>query len=542
MQLIIVDDEPHWVDNLSMHKPWHTLGIDLVHKAYSAQEALRIIETYPIDIVISDILMPEMTGIELIEHIRLRDRRIKFIILSGHSDFEYAKKALHHQAVDYLLKPPMDNELFDAVRTAIEQLNVEWESVSSLERTQYTIRENLPLLRGQLLLDALHGHWISKDEWNRKLMTYGLPFHDGDCALMLVRMEGEFEPYKQNGQQLLEYAIINMAQEIMGEFMEVWGVREEHGYLVFALQMKREHADIGQEALLEKLALQLQYKVKQFLKGSLSIVTTESFPLSEQLSDQYRQAIAYFLQIVGDEKEFIIKVGDKKHHDANGSLDELYMPPLLMNLLEAGRWEAAEEKLIAVCAELDMKWHDSLEHCMEAGYVIASSYTNLAHRNGYTLAKLLGPNMEQMLSGEAFSSISKLRKWAISALTKLREGTSNEVKDIRSQYVKKIQAYAEDNLHRDVSLRTLADHVNLHPTHLSKIYKIETGEGISEYVYRLRMERACHMLKTTEKKVYEISLDIGYLDPAYFIKVFKRQFGITPQEYREGNEHHNRVI
>ena len=70
MQMIIVDDEAHWVDNLSMHKPWHTLGIEQVHKAYSAHEALQIIETHPIDIVISDILMPEMTGIELIEKIR----------------------------------------------------------------------------------------------------------------------------------------------------------------------------------------------------------------------------------------------------------------------------------------------------------------------------------------------------------------------------------------------------------------------------------------------------------------------------------------
>ena len=111
MQMIIVDDEAHWVDNLSMNKPWHTLGIEQVHKAYSAQEALRILETHPIDIVLSDVLMPEMTGIELIGKIRERDKQIKCIVLSGHSDFEYTKEALRHQAVDYLLKPPTDAEL-----------------------------------------------------------------------------------------------------------------------------------------------------------------------------------------------------------------------------------------------------------------------------------------------------------------------------------------------------------------------------------------------------------------------------------------------
>ncbi|OBZ13153.1 response regulator [Bacillus sp. FJAT-26390] len=535
MQMIIVDDEAHWVDNLSMHKPWHKLGIEQVHKAYSGREALQILETHPIDIVISDIIMPEMTGIELIERIRLRDKKIKCIILSGHSDFEFTKEALRNQAVDYLLKPPTDTELFGAVKTAIDQLTAEWESISSFERTENTLRENLPLLRGQLLLDALHGQRMSIEEWNRKLVSYGLPFSCGDSALLLVRMEEEFEQYKNNGQQLMEYAIVNMAEEIIGEFAEVWGVKEEHGYLAFLIQLKAGHSEVGKETILEKLAIQLQYKVKQFLKGSLSIVMTEWFKLPEQLSERYRQASAYFMQIVGDEREFVMRVGELEQNDSQGALDAIYQPPTLINLLEAGRWDAAEEKLSAVFTELDERWSESLEHCMEAGFLIASSFTHLAHRNGRTLTKLLGEEIQPLQSGEAFSSINKLRKWSIGVLGKLKEGTSNEIKDFRSLYVMKTQQFVEKNLHLDVSLRTLADHVNLHPTHLSKIYKIETGEGISNYVASLRMDRACHLLRATEKKVYEISMEVGYLDPAYFIKVFKRQFGVTPQDYRDGN-------
>ncbi|MEV5027093.1 response regulator [Paenibacillus sp. LPE1-1-1.1] len=535
MQLIIVDDEAHWVDNLSMHKPWHTLGIEQVHKAYSAQEALQIIATQPIDIIISDILMPEMTGIELIEQVRASDKRIKCIILSGHSDFDYAKEAVRHQAVEYLLKPPTDQELFGAVKTAIDQLKAEWESISSHERTEYTLRENLPLLRGQLLLDALRGTRYPADEWSRKLENYHLPIRFGDCALLLVRLEEEFGQYRNNGQQLMEYAIINIAEEIFGEFTEVWGVREEHGYLAFLLQFKGDDPAVKKEMLLEKLAVQLQAKVKQFLKGSLSIVITETFRFPEQLADVYRKAAASFRQIVGDEREFVMRVSDLEQTVSEGALDAIHSPPSLNNLLEAGRWDAVEEKLQQVFAELDLKWSDSWEHCMEAGFLIASAFTHYAHRNGFSLAKLLGEDMEFLQSGEAFTSISKLRHWSITGLGKLKAGTANEVNDIRSHYVKKVQAFTEKNLHLDVSLRALADHVNLHTTHLSKIYKIETGEGISDYVSRLRMERACHLLKTTDKKVYEISAEIGYLEPAYFIKVFKRQFGVTPQDYRIGS-------
>lgn len=533
MQMIIVDDEAHWVDNLSMTKPWHTLGIEQVHRAYSAHEALQLIDTHPIDIVISDIQMPEMTGIELIERIRIRDKKIKCILLSGYSEFDYAKKAIQYEAVDYLLKPPTDNELMDAVQKAIDQLNHEWELVSSLSRTQFTLRENLPHLRGRLLLEALQGHRFSSSEWERKLTNYDLPFHAGDAALMLVRLDEEFGHYDSHDQTLIEYAIINMAEEIMGEFMHVWGVKEEHGYVVFLLQLKERNDDIGKETILEKLSIQLQSKVKQFLKGSLSIVMTEWFTFPDQLYDRFRQASAYFRQIVGDEREFVMRVSDVETPSAQGPLDVLYTPPTFIHLLESGQWDAAEEKILAVCGELDEKWSESWEHCMEAGFLITASFTNLAHRNKLTLTSLMGSDIEYLQSGEAFSTIGKLRKWSLGVLAKLKEGTSNEIKDIRSEYVKKVQEFTDKNLHLDVSLRVLADHVNLHPTHLSKIYKIETGEGISEYISRLRMDRACHKLVTTTKKVYEISMEIGYMDPAYFIKVFKRQFGVTPQEYRD---------
>lgn len=88
----------------------------------------------------------------------------------------------------------------------------------------------------------------------------------------------------------------------------------------------------------------------------------------------------------------------------------------------------------------------------------------------------------------------------MNALEKLREGTAHDARNARSQYVQKIKDYVDKHLHLDVSLRALADHVNLHPTHLSKIYKLETGEGISDYVSSVRMERACHMLKATDKR------------------------------------------
>jgi two-component system response regulator YesN len=96
-----------------------------------------------------------------------------------------------------------------------------------------------------------------------------------------------------------------------------------------------------------------------------------------------------------------------------------------------------------------------------------------------------------------------------------------------------VQRYIELNLAEDVSLKTLGEHVYLHPAYLSKVYKMETGEGINQYVQRLRMEKAALMLKQTASRVYEIGKLIGLPNTTYFIKQFRKDYGMTPQEYRD---------
>src|SRR5690606_24992553 len=110
-RILIVDDEPSVVDAISQTMPWQELDVEEVFTAYSAREALRIIEHQFIDIVLTDIRMPGMDGIELIHTIRSYSNRVQFILLTGYAEFEYAQQALRMQAADYLLKPVRDEAL-----------------------------------------------------------------------------------------------------------------------------------------------------------------------------------------------------------------------------------------------------------------------------------------------------------------------------------------------------------------------------------------------------------------------------------------------
>ncbi|TLS53813.1 helix-turn-helix domain-containing protein [Paenibacillus antri] len=142
---------------------------------------------------------------------------------------------------------------------------------------------------------------------------------------------------------------------------------------------------------------------------------------------------------------------------------------------------------------------------------------------------------EMLLDANQFQTIRQLEDWSYRVYGRLKQEMDKEAGNTRATIVDQVHRYIELHMEEDVSVQTLADHVYLNPSYLSRVYKSETGESISDYLYRFRMEKAAYMLKNTQERIYEITARLGYQNPQYFIKVFKRYFGITPQEYRDKN-------
>ncbi len=530
--LLVVDDEDHWVNYLGDHIDWRSVGIETVYKAHSAEEALEQLNLYPIDIVLTDIWMPDMNGLELMRRIREERDKVKCLVLTGHDEFAYAQEALQHQAVDYILKPPKEEELLASVDKAVGQLGKEWERVVSEERALSALRQNLPALRSNLLLDLLTGYRMSQQQWSEKSDRYQLPIPYGQSyALLLVRPEGKFLQYDHNDQSLMEYAIKNIGEEIFAGHYQLWHTKDQHGYFVFYLPYASPSLE-EDEKMIQRLAAKFQYKVRQHLKGTISILFSQRGTFPRDLPVNYENAIYAFRQKVGSDREFLMSV-EQVRTSPDGSVEALYAPPSMIQLMEAARWEAAQEKIASIVTQLAKKWPDSQEHLMEAGFTLAGAFCYIAHKNGKYMSSFPGQPYRMMMDYSAFQTISGLNEWAGSCLHALKEASHSEAKQSRMSIVITAQEYIEANLGGDVSLQAIADRVFVHPTHLSKLYKQETGEGLSEFILRLRMEKACYLLKNSDDKVYEIGVRIGFPNAAYFIKVFKKEIGLTPQEYRD---------
>lgn len=244
---------------------------------------------------------------------------------------------------------------------------------------------------------------------------------------------------------------------------------------------------------------------------------------------------------IGNQSELLVYVADEIEQLGVQSLQKLYEPPHIIHLLESGNWEVTHEKLTSILNELSIKWADSQEHLIEVFFSVYASFSSFAHKNGRELADMIGPGLSEVSGLPACRSIATLEQWIFNSFRQLQQGMENETRNDREGAVRKIQLFVQKHLVEDVSLQAIADHMYMHPVHVSRVYKLETGENLSDYVLRLKMELAASLLANGALKNYEIGLKLGYQNPNYFIKVFKKYYFVTPQEFRLRLEEENRV-
>ncbi|MEK5060543.1 DNA-binding response regulator [Paenibacillus sp. FSL H7-0326] len=547
-QLLIVDDERMVADSLAETLPWVDLNIHHVYTAYSSKEALQILATSPIEVVLTDIRMPGLSGLELIERIRELNQKTKCIIHSGHADFEYAKQAMAFQVSEYLLKPASDEEILEAVNRMLEAYRQETEALYSVESMASAIREQLPVLRSQFLDSLLAGKRWNSYELEGKLNLLRLAFQQDDSiSILVVRLEEGFPTSDSQSLTLFEYAVNNIAEETFGEHFDLLSGRDQYNYLVLVAKLKQkkaaEFSELGvnsnaSSTLFEQTALQLQENVKAYLKRNISLVMSSWGQFPNDVSPLYQESITIMRRNIGNDRDIFIRMSDKGFTKPYKSLRSLYETPTLNQIMDMGQREAALAKIESITRELEEHWSGSQEHMQEVFLHLGASFTYTAHQNGKPLEDLIGIDYEPFYSRQPFLSIRQLKDWALRVTSKIFDDLNKENLNAKSNTILLIQQFINDRLSEDVSLQAISDHIGMHPAYLSMLFKSQTGENLSEYIIRLKMEKAAMLLKHTNERIYQICASLGYQNPPYLIKLFKKYYGVTPQEYRDGLNGH----
>lgn len=535
-QILLVDDESYVIDDLEISFPWDEYRIERIHKAYSGMQALSILDEQTVDIVITDISMPVMNGLELIRQIKAAKPNLPCILLTGYAEFEYAKEATKHGVVEYLLKPLDVEKLAACLEKTVLSIEEHIRRALSYEQAMNSFREHLPSLKDRLLNQLIEGNRYVEDALNDKLAHYHLPFHaEDEVQLVLVRLEEHFTRHTTSSLQLFEYAVTNIACELFNTAFHTWHCRDRYDYLVFLLkvshckQLPAQDQIEDQNQGLTHISLQLHHNVNEYLKGGISVILSQKGKLQHDIRDMYEQALSALKKQVGNGIGYFLSLQESYRPVSIRSLHILYEPPTFNHLLETGQWEVFKERLHRIEAGYGTLPEQTEEHLDEIQIILLSAFHYIAHKNQALLSDLAG---NEWVPRVPFRSVSQLTDWAENMLDRLRMKLEEQSLDEQHDVIHQIKMFVSTHLH-SLSLQSIADHVSLHPVYVSKLFKQLQGISLSEYILSVKMDLALYLLNHSQDKVYEISDKLGYANSQYFIKVFRDKFGMTPQDYRE---------
>jgi two-component system response regulator YesN len=392
-----------------------------------------------------------------------------------------------------------------------------------------------------MLHELLTGKTYSPSTLADKLELLNLPYSVGEeLGMLVIRMEEHLSEMADNDLSLMQYAISNIISEVTQQHFHMWHTRDVHDYLVVLVSVKKGgmisfSKEEKPQALLEHYAAQIQTNVQLYLKGAISIAVSHWGKFPNEIGEIYEGAVRSMRKRMGHAQGLFITASDDKDVHPLPAIRSLYKPPTLISLLEAGRFDDVEQKIEVIFEELleSAQHHDIAETTIEVYHALAGAFAYIIHKNGKQISSVLPTETYKYFQAPSYATAQQLKDWSIRTLHSISEDAEQELKDNHSTIVRSVKSFVDLHLASDVSLPAIAEHVHLHPVYLSKVYKAETGEALTAYVYRLRMEKAAYYLRSSSAKVFEIAELVGYNNTAYFIRVFKKFYDLTPQEYRE---------
>ncbi|MBO9604864.1 MAG: response regulator [Paenibacillaceae bacterium] len=532
--ILIVDDERIIVEGIAemlRERLNDNDGAETI-KAFSAVEALRWLDRTRIDVVVTDIRMPEMTGIELQAAIADRWPRCKVIFLTGYHDFHYVQSSVRGGAVDYVLKTEGDAAIFAAVSKAFRLLDDELASGEAMRRAKQAAAQALPAMRNEYFAAMIDGETSGPASRDARFRELDMPLRpDEPVYLLLGRVDRWPEAASPSDKALYGYAMDNMLRELLADKAASERVAYAHHRLVWLLQPA---AADGEDPASDKRRAwiryvrgtveQLQAACRSYLKLTCSFVAADAMCDWERLAASYRTMSAQF--VYGAE---MFLTGNADRRETEWPVAER------IALLAKYADDADRDAFFALLRELTAFGGERAGSgaALEAYYALVALL--LGCMNRWKLAAPLhgGIAFDKLGSREAHGSWEEAARFLQTAFECLFDNRSSESERQTHDVVRRLHDYIDANLDGDLSLARLAELVYFAPTYLSRFYKLTTGTGLYEYIVGVKLARAKELLRQPQYKIHEIGLMVGFASPPYFTRFIKKSLGISPQEYRD---------
>ncbi|MFC5449082.1 response regulator [Paenibacillus aestuarii] len=527
-KVIIVDDEIEIREGLRTVFPWNELGQFEVHTAGDADSAMILVREIQPDIIITDIKMSGMSGLEMISE--LKEKKLfhgKAIIISGFDDFAYIRTAMQNGAVDYILKPINIEELKRNVIKLMNQISDENTLNLNYKLLENNMNKALPQMREETMRELIRESYspVLEGIISPQLTYLQLQWIlSGKYTLFVVEVD-DLKAYKQS--DLILFAIGNvMEQTLQEECIQKFAIfrdRYEHWVVIIP------EASLPSSEQAKELLSTIILRINTYVKVNATIGHYNKFVDVKWVYEAYCEAISYLSSktLYGGNRLFTSDDRSACEH-AEMKLDDVN------ELLELVQFGTAEE----ICAELNgytglvQSWslfaiHDIQERTFEWLLKLLNLCADRGLRDRWWEKEII-QIWEEL---EKYDTLCSLQKVLEKYLLRL-SGTIQQQFPAISQVVREAEQYLQKHYRENLSLQLVASQVHVTPVWLSKLFKKEKQVTFVDYLTQLRMEKAKELLGDTTLRVYQIANEVGYGDRVHFAKTFKKVVGKTPKDFR----------
>ena len=503
MKLMIVDDER--VERESMKQILTKVFTELeIILAENGQVAVQLANDEQPDIVLMDIKMPEMNGLDAIREINKSTDQIKFVMVTAYDTFEYAKQAITLGVKDYLLKPSKISDIIETVEKVIKEVEVDQEKQKATIEVNEALAQSKKVIERDLVTQLLLGH-----------------VHDVEAPLLLEYLNKR--PGRGYGVIILKFD--DAPRYTYHELIEE--LTKDEAYLIGPLYHRQLPIVVfrNDQSYRQQLTA-LTRDMRQWferLKQPMHIGVSDEASSIDQLSKCYQEAVISGMEVRRDYQALFYHDLPKATHLCERQFDD-YLSHDFFDELRLGKWMKIEKALLDISL------------CYESEQVPLTDFRSRLIQ----LIQLMGQTLDEMhmkvtwqkyhFKAEDYASLKEELK---SYLHHVRDALKAYQGDLTEDWFTKMTHYIETHIDEDLSLEQLSAEAELSPIYVSKVFKERLGLNYIEFLTTCRIDEAKRRLVETDETIKAIAVDVGYHDANYFGKVFKKVTGETPNAYRK---------
>lgn len=533
LKILIVDDEiilrKGLSKSISKVKDFVVAG-----EAGDGLQALKLIEEVEPDVVITDIRMPNMDGKELVQVLSEKYPELKKVVISGFEDFTYVRHTMKNGAVDYLLKPVEDDKLYALLKEIQESIRMDKKKKDEFIDHNIKLNESFPILKDRFLHGVLTAGqpYESSEDIARKLNYYGINFTPEDRFTLLFISIDNYKlfssKYGEEEGKIKYYIIRNISEEIVEAKAGFFSCQLEFGLAVFINTCDRQ--------LINEITGSIRFNLDRHAQISFTIAVSSvpggifdlnSLYCSVCKAMEHRYYYNININTVIEQNS----VRPFQNWDAEGEAVKIELENSIERVIEQPDATGIRKVFSDAFHKIRQKNFVPQDvNQMFKDIFLKMKFKFDDFKRAVELLDTSGYSYVQQL--EMLDTADEIEKLSVNVYTEL----TKQILYLRSRKDKKIvevvKDYVAKHYSEDITLAKITGLVYVNGNYFSEMFKTCTGENFIDYLTRVRIDRAKTLLKDVAVKTYEVGMLVGYADPNYFSKVFKKVVGITPSQYR----------